>query len=91
MVIYVKVIEILFGLALFVNAMLFIPQAIKVFKTKNGKSISLITFTGFILIQFVSVLYGLVKHDWILIIGYLVSMGTCGLVVVCALLYRENN
>lgn len=91
MIIYVKVIEMLFGLALFVNAMLFIPQAIKVFKTKNGKSISLITFAGFILIQFTSVLYGLIKHDWILTIGYLISMGTCTSVVICALIYRKDK
>ena len=89
--IYSYIITLLFGLALFFNAVLFIPQAVKIFKTKNGRSISLITFVGFILIQLTSVLYGLIKHDWILTIGYLISMGTCSSVVICALIYRNHK
>ena len=91
LIIYSYIITLFFGLALFINAVLFIPQAIKIFKTKNGRSISLITFAGFILIQFTSVLYGLIKHDWILTIGYLISMGTCSSVVICALIYRNHK
>ena len=83
-------VEILFGLALFLNAILFIPQAIKIVKEKNGKSISFITFAGFIVIQFVSVLYGLFKQDSILTIGYMISIITCSSVIICAVIYRKT-
>ena len=44
-------IESLFGMGLFVNAALFIPQAIKLFREKDSKELSLITFLGFNAIQ----------------------------------------
>ncbi|API86832.1 PQ-loop domain-containing transporter [Francisella uliginis] len=89
--IYSYIITLLFGLALFFNAVLFIPQAIKIVKAKNAQSISLITFTGFISMQFISVLYGLLQNDWILTIGFLMSMISCGLVIICALIYRNKR
>ena len=84
-------VELLFGLALFFNALLFIPQTIKIIKEKNGQSVSFITFCGFIVIQFISVLYGVFKHDNILIIGYLLSMVACLSVLISAFIYRHNK
>ena len=39
-----EIIEIIFSSALFVNAMLFIPQILKIWKTKDAAGLSLITF-----------------------------------------------
>jgi len=91
MAIYSFVIHTLFSLALFINAVLFIPQAIRIFKAKSSESVSLVTFLGFVMIQFTCVLYGLLKDDWILTIGFLTAMATCSSVVIMAFIYRISR
>lgn len=86
-----ELISVIFSIALFINAVLFIPQAVKIFKEKSAKSISLSTFLGFLLIQFAAVLYGIIKHDQVLIYGYLISMLTCSLVIILTLRYKNNS
>jgi two-component system aerobic respiration control sensor histidine kinase ArcB len=89
---YLKnIIEITFGLALFINALLFIPQAVRIFREKSAIGVSLLTFLGFVLIQFVIILHGLIHKDYPLIIGYLFSMLSCGIVVTLILFYRSND
>lgn len=58
-----EVISILYSLALGANALLFIPQSIKIYREKSAKNVSLITFVGFFLILVVGILYGIQKHD----------------------------
>lgn len=48
----IPLIEFLFAAALFVNALLFIPQALQIYKQKKSEEVSLITFGGFWLTQF---------------------------------------
>lgn len=88
---FIKIIEILFGLSLFLNAMLFIPQALRIYKNKSAQSISLVTFIGFMFMQVISILYGIVKNDWILTIGFGVSLITCSSIVLLALIYKNRN
>ena len=82
-----NVIEFIFGSALFINALIFIPQAIRIFKGKTAKGVSLLTFNGFLLIQLTIVLHGIINQDYLLVSGYLLSMLTCGLVVFLAFNY----
>ncbi|WP_375498681.1 PQ-loop domain-containing transporter [uncultured Nostoc sp.] len=42
-----KIVTFLFGLGFVFNASLFVPQAIRIVRTKSAKNISLITFAGF--------------------------------------------
>src|SRR3989338_1160 len=84
-------IEFIFGAALFINALLFIPQILKILKEKSAKGVSLLTFLGFLLIQFSIVLHGLNNHDYLLMLGYLLSMLTCGTVVGLILFYRKST
>ncbi len=86
-----NIIEITFGLALFINALLFVFQALKIYKEKSAAGVSLLTFLGFLVIQFVIVLHGVIHRDYFLIIGYLLSLLSCGLVVICILFYRSNG
>ncbi len=91
---FYQFIEIFFSIAMFVNAALFIPQAVKVYKNKNARSLSLITFAGFNLIQLAVVLHGWIHKDWFLVIGMSLSIITCFSVtvqIVYALLKREKN
>jgi uncharacterized protein with PQ loop repeat len=40
-------IEVVFGLGIFINAILFIPQAMKIYRTKNAAGVSIAIFAGF--------------------------------------------
>ncbi len=84
------IIETIFSLGLFINAGLFIPQIIKLYKTKNSKGFSLLTFGGFNIIQLFTVLHGFLHEDLLLIIGTTLSLVTCGCVSVMVVLYREK-
>lgn len=85
-----QVISFLFSIALIINALLFVPQSVLMLKRKNSKGVSLITFLGILILQSISVMYGLIKNDQIIIFGYLFSMLTCGSVVLLILWYRRQ-
>lgn len=86
-----ETIEFIFGTALFINALLFIPQSIRILKERTAKGVSLFTFLGLLLIQLAIVLHGIIIHDYLLIWGYLVSMATTGTVVALILRYRKSE
>ena len=85
---YAYTIQVMFALSLFVNALLFLPQTIKVIQLKSSENISIVTFIGFLCIQFVCVLYGFLMEDWILASGFIFGMVTCVTVVIAAVYYR---
>lgn len=92
MEIWIKtIIETIFGLGLFVNAILFIPQIISLYKAKDSKEISLLTFAGFNLIQLFTLLHGYLHDDYLLVLGYFLSLITCGTVTVMIIVYRRNK
>jgi MtN3 and saliva related transmembrane protein len=84
-------IEMFFSLGLFINAALFVPQAIQLYRTKDSKAFSLVTFGGFNLIQIFTMLHGLLLHDYVLAIGFFLSVLTCGTVTVMIFLYRKGS
>ncbi|BAY12155.1 SemiSWEET family sugar transporter [Calothrix sp. NIES-2098] len=84
-----EIVSFFFGLGFVFNASLFIPQALRIWKRKNAKNISLITFAGFNLIQFDGILYGYYQKDWILMYGNLISFITCGVVTLLATYYKH--
>ncbi len=79
---FFHLVEAFFSIGMFVNAALFIPQAIKVYIHKDAGSLSLITFAGFNLIQLSMVLHGYIHHDWFLVVGMGLSFFTCACVTV---------
>ncbi|MCC5641451.1 hypothetical protein LC607_00445 [Nostoc sp. CHAB 5824] len=85
-----EIVTFLFGLGFLFNASLFVPQAIRILKTESAKNISLITFAGFNIIQFNSVLYGYYYNDLILMYGNLVSFIACGTVTSLAIYHRKS-
>ncbi len=91
MELFKEIIEWLFGTALLINSILFIPQAIKIFKTKSTQGVSLITFLGFLLIQLAVLLHGVTHQDYMLTIGYLLSIITCSMVVILILYYQKSG
>ena len=80
----------IFGLGLMVNAGLFIPQAIKIIKTKSAKEVSLITFAGFNIFQITGILHGIYQNDPYLLTGMIASFLACGAVTGSAIVYRNK-
>lgn len=81
------IVDFVFGAGLFINALLFIPQAIKLYRTKNSRELSKVTFIGFCFIQLTAIFYGLLHHDWVLVFGYGLSLVTCGWTTVLIIFY----
>jgi MtN3 and saliva related transmembrane protein len=83
-----QIVAVVFGLGLFCNALLFVPQVIAVWRKKSDEGISLITFGGFSILQIVAVIHGLFQHDLSLILGMATSLLSCGSVTVLTIFYR---
>lgn len=72
----------IFGLGLFFNVFLFIPQAITIFKTKDTRGNSVITFLGFNIMQFFTAWHGYLVKDYLLMVGFCLSFIACGAVTL---------
>jgi MtN3 and saliva related transmembrane protein len=83
-----EIVAVIFGLGLVGNALLFVPQALAVWRKKSDEGISLITFGGFSALQVISVVHGVFQHDLALILGMGASFLTCGTVTVLTMFYR---
>jgi len=81
-------VEVMFSLGLFINALLFVPQAIKLWKTKKADSVSLITFLGFNVIQLFTIIHAYLHQDYILFWGMVLTLLSCGSVVLLACMYK---
>ena len=89
MISYAKLfVEFFFGLSMFVNAILFVPQILRLFKTKNPVGLSLTTFIGFNAIQIFSILHGYIHNDYIFMSGMLLSLLLCGCISLLIILYK---
>lgn len=82
------IIELSFLISLLINAMLFIPQIMRLLANKDSKELSFITFFGFWLINLVTALHGFITKDYLLAYGTILSLITGGLVVWLIVYYR---
>lgn len=85
-----RIVDAIFAFSLFVNAMLFLPQAYKIFKEKSSKGVSIFTFLGFCLLQLAAIVYGYFHNDKILFLGYFISFMACSMVVILSLKYKNK-
>lgn len=85
------IIEAVFSLALFINALLFLPQALKLIQQKKSGDISFTTFAGFNLIQLAMIAHGILVHDYLLVWGMMLTFVTCGFVSFLIIYYRVKN
>lgn len=89
---YIKCfIELMFGLSMFINSILFIPQAIKIYKTKNASGLSCTTFAGFNIIQIFTILHGYIRNDYTLMVGIALSLFTSGIVTFLIFFYKNKR
>ena len=83
-------VDVFFMAGAFLNAALFIPQLLLLYKTKKVEGVSLPMFLGFNMIQFSTALHGYMSGDYILMWGYTLSFITCGFVIILILFYRQK-
>ena len=83
-------VDFVFGLGLFANALMFIPQVYRLWSKKNADGLSLITFGGFNIMQFFTAWHGYLIHDYLLFIGFVLSFITCGLVTLGIIVFGNN-
>ena len=84
----VYLVEVFFSVSLFINAALFIPQTLKLYKEKDSRDVSLATFLGFSIIQFFTICHGYIVEDYTLMYGYILSFILCGVVNILIIYYR---
>lgn len=80
-----------FGLSLFTNALCFIPQAVKIVKSKDARSVSLLTYLGFNLGQIFSMWHAYYTKDFIFMGGTAITFVTCSAVTALILYYRKGK
>jgi MtN3 and saliva related transmembrane protein len=81
----------IFGLGLIGNALLFVPQALALWRKKTDEGVSLVTFGGFSVLQVLGVVHGFYEHDNSLIVGLGASFVTCGTVTARTIFYRARR
>ncbi|MGP8252911.1 MAG: hypothetical protein ACLQHF_12825 [Terracidiphilus sp.] len=86
-----QIVALIFGLGLVGNALLFVPQAIALWRKKTDEGVSLLTFGGFSVLQVVGIVHGVYEHDWSLILGMAASLLTCGTVTGFTVFYRVKR
>ena len=86
-----QIVAIVFGLGLICNALLFVPQALAVWRRKSSKDVSLVTFAGFNVLQIIAVIHGAYQRDLALMLGMIASLLSCGTVTVLTIAFRRRG
>lgn len=81
--------ETCFFFSLVANALLFIPQAYKLYRAKTAKEVSFLTFFGFNIIQIFTLIHAYIANDRILFFGSFLAFFACAIVTTLAYLYRK--
>ena len=81
-------VDFIFSCGLFFNAVLFVPQACRIWKNKSAQGVSLFTFFGFNVMQLFTAWHAWYKQDYLLMLGFLLSLATCGMVTFLTFIYR---
>lgn len=84
-------VDFFFALGLFINAILFIPQIIRLWRFKDPTGVSFITFAGFDAIQLFTIFHGMLVRDDLLTYGTFLSLITNTIVVLQIIYYRIQN
>ena len=69
----------------------YFPQARKFYKTKSAENISLVTFTIFAVGTAIRTLYGIIIHDMVLILSFVVGVVGSWLCLFLAIMYKVKK
>jgi MtN3 and saliva related transmembrane protein len=81
----------IFGFGMILNAGLFVPQVIHLWRTKTSQGVSILSFAGFNTLQAIGALHGYFQHDMALMVGMLASLMTCGTVTGLAAYFSRRG
>jgi MtN3 and saliva related transmembrane protein len=71
-----------------ITTIAFVPQVIKIWKTKSTKDISLITFVAFCLGVFLWMIYGIILHSKPVIIANLIGFILGIIIIILKIKYK---
>jgi MtN3 and saliva related transmembrane protein len=86
-----EIVAYIFGFGMILNAGLFVPQVIHLWRTRNSQGVSLLSFAGFNTLQAIGALHGYFQHDTALMVGMLASLITCGSVTGLAAYFSRKG
>jgi MtN3 and saliva related transmembrane protein len=81
----------IFGFGMLLNAGLFVPQVIHLWRTRNAQGVSILSFAGFNTLQAIGALHGYFQRDTALMVGMLASLITCGSVTGLAAYFSRKG
>ena len=84
------IIDILFDIGMFVNAVVYVPQIIKIFHRKEAKDLSLITFVSVGLLQLIVALHGYFYRDFALMVGMVFALLSTITLISLIIVYQKN-
>lgn len=85
-----EIVGFIFGLGLMANAGLFVLQAVRIWRARSSRGVSILTFAGFCLLQVTGILHGIFQRDMYLLSGMVASLLACGTVTGLAVYYRNR-
>lgn len=83
-----SIIDLLFDFSLIINALVFVPQIVKILRLKAAKELSFVSFSCMFLLQLLFGLHGLLHQDYALLIGMIAAMMVSGIIAILILIYR---
>jgi MtN3 and saliva related transmembrane protein len=86
-----EIVAVVFGLGLLCNALLFVPQAVAVWRRKSDQGVSLVTFGGFSILQVIGIVHGVFQRDLSLMLGMAASLLSCGTVTLLTAFFRVRR
>jgi MtN3 and saliva related transmembrane protein len=86
-----EIVAYIFGFGMILNAGLFVPQVIHLWRTKTSQGVSILSFAGFNTLQAIGALHGYFQHDVALMVGMLASLMTCGAVTGLAAYFSRRS
>jgi len=84
-------VDIIFGFGLFINAIIYLPQVIKIIRLKEAKDLSFVTFFGICLLQLVMGLHGYFHQDYVLMVGMWASLIVSAFLTYLIVLYGNKK
>lgn len=81
--------DILFDISLFVNAIIMLPQLVRILRSKVVEGLSLTSFAGIFLLQLIMAIHGYFYHDFNLMIGMFFAMIVSGSIAALIVFYGK--
>ena len=83
------VVDSIYGVSLIWDATVYIPQIVRLYRSKSPEGVSLLMFAGFNVSLGLAILNGFYYHDMVQAYGFIPSFTTCSIVTFLLIRYRR--